>query len=57
MLILIIGFSRIYLRVHYPSDVFAGFAVGFLWLVISIYIIRRIEKFSKREITPVMQSS
>ncbi|MEO7982499.1 MAG: phosphatase PAP2 family protein [Bacteroidota bacterium] len=53
-LIIIIGFSRIYLRVHYPSDVFAGFAVGFLWLVISVRIINRIEKYSKQKITPVV---
>src|SRR5215204_793825 len=31
-LILLIGFSRIYLGVHFPSDVFAGFAAGFVWL-------------------------
>jgi undecaprenyl-diphosphatase len=32
--ILLIGFSRLYLGVHYPSDVVAGFVIGgfFLWL-------------------------
>ncbi len=55
LLIIIIGFTRIYLRVHYPSDVFAGFAIGFLWLVISIWIMRRIEKFSKRNIAPAVE--
>lgn len=31
VLTLLIGFSRIYLGVHYPSDVVAGYCVGFLW--------------------------
>jgi membrane-associated phospholipid phosphatase len=32
LLILLIGFSRIYLGVHYFSDVVAGFAAGGVWL-------------------------
>lgn len=28
---LLIGFSRIYLRLHYFSDVLAGFCIGFAW--------------------------
>ena len=44
ILILLIAFSRIYLRVHYASDVIAGIAVGFIWLVLSLTIIHRIEK-------------
>ena len=49
LLILIIGFTRIYLRVHYPSDVFAGYAVGFLWLVTSILFINILEKYHKQK--------
>lgn len=52
--IIVIGASRIYLRRHYFSDVMAGFALGFLWLVISLKVIRFIEKKSKK-IDPVIQ--
>lgn len=31
-----IGFSRLYLGVHYVSDVWTGYLVGLLWLVIGI---------------------
>ncbi len=36
LLILLIGLSRIVLGVHYVSDVWAGFLVGALWLIIGI---------------------
>lgn len=36
LLILFIGLSRIYLGVHYPSDVIGGFSLGFAWLSLSI---------------------
>jgi len=44
VLILLIAFSRIYLRVHYASDVIAGLAAGFIWLVLSLRMIQQIEK-------------
>lgn len=31
-IIFLIGFSRIYLGVHYPSDVIAGYAAAFVWV-------------------------
>ena len=47
LFILLIGFSRIYLRLHYFSDVVAGYAAGVIWLVLSIWSIRRIERYSQ----------
>lgn len=50
LLILAIGLSRVYLRVHYASDVLAGFAVGLVWLLLSLWILSWVEKYSKRNI-------
>lgn len=36
-----IGLSRVYLRVHYPSDVLAGFCLGYSWLFLLIYVFRK----------------
>lgn len=44
ILSLIIGISRIYLGVHYPTDVVAGYAVGFMWLTFCISLLLRQEK-------------
>lgn len=38
-----IGISRIVLKVHYPSDVLAGFCLGFVWVLLSLYLLRRIQ--------------
>ena len=54
LMIITIGFSRIYLRVHFTSDVIAGYCMGLLWLVISIGVMGRIEKYSKGKIDPVV---
>jgi undecaprenyl-diphosphatase len=40
-LILLIGFSRIYLRVHYTTDVLAGFSMGSLWLFLCLIFTTR----------------
>lgn len=40
-LTLLIGISRIYLGVHYPSDVFGGYLASAAWLMLSIYIFEK----------------
>ncbi len=46
VLIVLIGFSRIYLRVHYMSDVLAGFIIGFSWLLISLAVVGKVENLN-----------
>ncbi len=38
LLVLLIGASRIILQVHYPSDVLGGYAFGFIWAAIWIFL-------------------
>ncbi|HVF82349.1 MAG TPA: phosphatase PAP2 family protein [Flavisolibacter sp.] len=45
-----IGFTRVYLRVHYASDVIAGFSVGFMWLVFALAVLNRMEHYSHKKV-------
>ena len=42
LLIAAIGISRIYLGVHHPSDVVAGFAAAFIWVMFIVIVDRAI---------------
>lgn len=47
LLILSIGISRIYLGVHFPSDIAGGFIAGFIWVVFCVLVFDLIELFRK----------
>jgi len=42
LLILAIGFTRVYLQVHYASDVLAGFIVGGGWLYVCLHVLKKL---------------
>lgn len=46
VLVILIGITRVYLGVHYPSDVLAGYAVGFAW---AMFCAAAVEMMRKRE--------
>ena len=43
LMIISIGFSRVYLRVHYGSDVLGGYFFGTIWLAVSLLIFNKIQ--------------
>ena len=49
LLILLIGISRVYLGVHYPSDVIAGFIGGLIWVAFCAVIFNIIGLYRQKE--------
>lgn len=48
LLVLLIGYSRIYLRVHYATDVLAGFCVGMIWLTFCLWAVNLFNNRGRR---------
>jgi undecaprenyl-diphosphatase len=46
-IILSIGISRIYLGVHFPSDIAGGFIAGFIWVVFCVLVFDLIQLFKR----------
>ena len=51
LLIFSIGLSRIYLGVHFPSDIAGGFIAGFIWVVFCVMIFNLIKIFRRDSAT------
>jgi undecaprenyl-diphosphatase len=45
----IVGVSRVFLGVHYPTDVLGGWILGFLWAAVTFLVTRRFERAVERE--------
>ncbi len=45
----LVGYSRIYLRLHYASDVIAGFCLGIIWLLLAKQFLLKTEKTKLQE--------
>ena len=57
-LLVVIGFTRLYLGVHYLTDVIGGFAAGWIWLMTCVWALRFAEtrlgqRLNKQEPTAV----
>lgn len=54
--IFLVGFSRVYLRVHYLSDVLAGYCFGILSLIILLWLMKRIGNYNKAKLAVPLQT-
>jgi undecaprenyl-diphosphatase len=49
LLTLLVGVSRVFLGVHYPSDVLGGWMLGFFWAAVTLLATRRFERTVDQE--------
>lgn len=52
-IVLAIGAGRVVLCVHYPSDVLAGWALGYVWFVLGVLLVPPVTPITAADETPV----
>lgn len=55
LLTILVGGSRVYLGVHYPTDVLAGWTAGLIWALLCWVIAHWLQKHGQVESTPDVQ--
>lgn len=46
LFLIIMGLSSIYVRAHWPTDILAGYGIGYIWLTIALGLLKLSEKNS-----------
>ena len=49
MIAILVGFSRLYLAVHYPSDVLGGVVIGILSAFVALFLLSKMETYKQNE--------
>ena len=57
VVVLVIGVGRLVLNVHHPSDVLAGWALGYVWFVICVLLVPPVAPITEEDETPVAPGS